>query len=793
MNTPSIVKLPPIVFLFICLLASCKPKDNASIKAIVGDDNGKEKAMAIVGMRNSVDIKAKVDTSTNEGKQLLESIYETYFGLVECETSNIRGTRIAADSWMNLIEFYSFSGLLYLDKDRRIVVFNEKDGKETPEYFPCGIISAQLLTAPMLLAAPAEMDSFPMAESVPKSIELGLKEKFLLVQSIYLALRGPHSEGSVSPKSFTAATVSMASQSYPDVAVTDNALAKSMTSADPYYNPCSTITVTDRKYLQNWRSENYDCVSSSTDKNIKNFRPSAKTGYGKIRTRVQNGLSNLSSSLSADAGNTSLEQARRVLRSTQAWKNIKGADAPIAQSFAQGQSTSVAGAKSENFSLSGSDQLFTLPATGAYSDQPEFGIAESAAESMNLAGSDAGVASESIQPFLRNLMRLFEGSQLSPYQPNFMANPEGFATVLPADQARANELVKQFRKSEGDMMWDYGGKIASARSDKQKDEIFSEYQARSSNMELDWLNKAGAVVLNPKSYSEQSGITSVNSTDGNYTFRRGESLGATPGVARVYQNTGKTKVGDVSYHMYKDLTAPKEYGGFGVGRELFRDASNPNVGGQVITSSLGTFTSGWQASTPGGATGLFTQSDPQRRQSQLLIDKAISSVQSTVASGTQQGSNWGNLKASFGGLSNALSTQSQLSAVGGNITQGGEDIFGGSSRNQAALRSQASTAAGQIWTSGKGVANDGYSYVKENAGGYLKAAKSYFSPTTNSRPSNSSSTPIVTNFKPSLTISGPSGNVTTPQNSSQNIQTPSIKPSNSSPAPSPSPRRRPFD
>lgn len=665
------------------LVNACKPAGSSSVKAIVGDDNGKEKAMAIVGMRNSVEF-SNVDTQTDEGKLLLQSIYEIYFGLVQCDSSTVGGKKIGADIWMNIVEFYSFAGVLYLDKERNILVFNDKDGKKTPQYFPCGVVSAQLLTAPMLLSSAAAMDDFPLVAEVPAKLESKYKDVYLLVQSIYLALRGPYSEGEKNPASLMAATVSMASESYPDITVTDSGLAKAMASADPYYNPCSKIKVNDRPYLQKWRLENYDCVSSSTDKDVKNFRPSSKLGFSNVRSKLQAQMTKLSAALRADAGSSSIEQARRVLRSTTPWNKITGVDASLAQSFCKGSTASSASSSGSGFSLAGSeDYTFSLPAVGAVADRAEFGSSASAGFGLTDAGSSTD--DPSLQPFVRNLIRLFQGSDFSPYHPNFMANPDGLATVIPQDAAKAKQLVEAFRKSEGDLFWDYGKKMTSAVSEADQDRLFQEYRDKAGQMEATWLSNAKAIVLDPKTYSEQGGMSSVNSGDGGLTFRRGENLGSTPGSTRVYSNLGPTKVGDMSYHMYKDMTAPKLSGGTIMDRQLFRDASNPSIGGQRLTTPLGTFSTDWKANNGKGDVGYFTMNPNQVRDANREIGTRLGELKTNTASSRQQGNTFSGAWSSLTNWGRAVGGQGVLAQVNSHV-QNGESVFGRTSANNQAYQ-----------------------------------------------------------------------------------------------------------
>jgi len=144
------------------IFASCKPKESdAGLAAIVGSENGQNKAMAFVALRNAVDIKDSIPENAN-GKAALNMIYETYYGLVECSDLTVKGKHVPADTWMNMLEFYAFSQVLYLDKDRRLLVYDVNGSDRTPIYFPsCGVLGKNLLTLPMLLAADAQSPKSP--------------------------------------------------------------------------------------------------------------------------------------------------------------------------------------------------------------------------------------------------------------------------------------------------------------------------------------------------------------------------------------------------------------------------------------------------------------------------------------------------------------------------------------------------------------------------------------------------------------------------------------------------------
>lgn len=711
--------------------SSCKQSDT-DLDAIVGNDNGRNKALAIVGMKNSVELRSAVATDTNAGKQLLESIYETYFGLVECDSANIQGQTITADSWMNLIEFYSFTGLLYLDKDRRLVVFGEKDGGETKTYFPCGVISAQLLTAPMVLASAAELESFPMAETIPPEFESRFKDKFLLVQAMYLALRGPHAEGSTAFAGLMATTLSMASQSYPEFAVTDNSLVRAMQNSDPFFNPCSQVPVQQRQYLRTWRNQNFDCVPSSTDASIRNFRPSASTGYPNIRKRIQDGFNNLSASVGADAESSPLAMARRVLRSTMPWNEITGADASFAKSLYSGGAMPSA----QGFTLAGDGiSEFRLPENGAPSDRPEFGYHESSDDGLNLTADDPGAAN--LVSFVASIVSLFQGSQYGIYQPNYISNAQNALDVVRPDQMTAAALSKQIKDDEGKLLWHYAKQIAAASGDTRKDALFSEYLKASGDLEKAWLEKAKTIRLDPTKFKTRNGFSSITSEDGRYTFRKGEVIGSGRDRLRTYENLGPRKIGDIDFYTYRDLTAPGESGGFSVERSLYRFKENPDVGGQSIKTALGTFTSRWQATTPGGNTGHFRQNENDLANNRKIINDAVGRVRSTVESGTQQGTNWRNLKTSVKGMTQALSASAQIASVGRYVSEGGEKTFGASSESQKELRNQAWQAAKQTWNSGRAAAADGLGYLKDR----YNSTMSYFGLGSN-KPTADSSTPV---------------------------------------------------
>lgn len=726
---------------------SCKQSGLSKTKAIVGTDNGKEKALAIVALRNAVEING-VDTRIESGKQLLESIYEQYFGLVECSSTNKNGKVIPADAWMNLIEFYSFSGVLYLNKDRRILVYNGDGEERLPEYFPCGVISAQLLTAPQLLVAPSEMDSFPLSDSSASFNEASLKETFLVIQSIYLAMRGPHKEGVQFSRSLMATVLGMASQSYPSVSISDNSLSAGMQAADPYYNPCSTVKVDHRQYLQSWRNENYDCVKSSFEPGIKNFRPSSRAGYAKVRQKIQVGLARLSASTKADSDASSLAQARRVLRSTEPWKNIKGADSAIAQAFMGSKGAN----STSQFSLASSDsEFFRLPDIGEQSTDIAFAASAQSTSAFSLTDD---TLDPNLEAFAKSLATFFSGSR---YNPNFALLPEGLVTVAMEDKEKMAGLTKKLADTEHRLLQEYRPLSVRASNAQEKDRIDHEWKTKQGMAYKTWLQDSKSIAIDPTTYRREGQITSVRDLSGKFEFKRGEAIGSGSETVRAYDFKGREKVGNVDYHRWTDMTAPKEFGGHGVGRELFRYKDKPDLGGQIIDTPIGKFGSSWKANTPGSNLGTFSMDRGQRQAAQSQVDRTLSNVTNQVKAGQSQASSWGNFTTSLSGLGSAVQAAGTLHQTGTYMGKSGQDIFGSESANQKALREQGWQAAKQSWSSGKtaayetatsawNTASSLFSRGNQSTSGSSKPSaptSSVNSPSAASQPMLSSSTPTI--------------------------------------------------
>src|SRR5690606_10218826 len=121
---------------------------------------------------------------------------EVYFALVECSESVHNGKKISADVWMNWVEYISFLGFLYVTPDRQIeYTIVTKNGPKN--YNPnCVVRPTRMLNLPMLTGISAGIQEMPAKEPPQGSKEYNqMRKNYRLMQTAYLALRGPYSAG----------------------------------------------------------------------------------------------------------------------------------------------------------------------------------------------------------------------------------------------------------------------------------------------------------------------------------------------------------------------------------------------------------------------------------------------------------------------------------------------------------------------------------------------------------------------------------------------------------------------
>ena len=309
------------------LFASCKPPEDSGsdVKAIVGTEGGKNKAMAFVSVRNAVQSKVTIPETYN-GKAALSKIYETFYALVECED---RG-KSKADTWMNYLEFYGLSSVLYVDGKRRIHINKKQDGEIEKVYFnACSVIGKVMLNLPMLLSSAAMVDEFPGNEPT----NAFYRDQYLLVQSIYLAMRGPWRSAGYANSPFMVGMVAN-SKNYPEVSFSERDLGAGFKGADTFYNPCDKKKRKVRfGYMQNWKNDSYTCVPSTIDSKLFNYKPGGNTSYTDVKNRLKTGLATLYASTQGGITGSSkpIDKLTAALMTTENWQEV----GPLAKPYAQ--------------------------------------------------------------------------------------------------------------------------------------------------------------------------------------------------------------------------------------------------------------------------------------------------------------------------------------------------------------------------------------------------------------------------------------------------------------------------
>ena len=389
-------------------MASCKPKaqdSGSSTNAIVGQENGKNKAMAIVAVRNNTNINTKMPDNAG-GKIVLNKVFETYYALVECSDDN----RAKADTWMNLLEFYGLSSVLYVDGDRRLHMNRTGSGEKIEKIFfdACTVVGKNFLTLPMLLSSASMADDFPNAE--PK--DEALKDQYLLLQSIYLAIRGPYSSSGSFAISPSLVGMAATSKAYPALAFTETQMGKTFAGSDYFYNPCVTKKVkTDKGYMQDWKMNYFSCVKATASKDLFNYKPGGLVSYTMVKEKLKYGMLTLYASTQGgiSAKSSKADKLTAALMTTESWNEVEG---PV-KNFA----AFLAGTKSYTDTFSDSlgltdDEGAGFSLSGGDGDEPvSFGLADS--KTTKRAPSEA-------QKKAAQLQSIDEGKKIL----NYLKNPE---------------------------------------------------------------------------------------------------------------------------------------------------------------------------------------------------------------------------------------------------------------------------------------------------------------------------------------------------------------------------------